>query len=335
MYKMNLYTKLFLSLFIIFPYFIVTTEFYTEFNTLLNKIFHKDINPTGFKIIFSFYFILYFISLIFGFCQFIIFDIISGLITILSSYIFYKPFSLERKNNLDYFPHLEVIYLLFIGIYFIIYGILLIIHKIKTIKYFNHMNENENDINIIDNTLLNEEEKQKYNIKINNSSFQITKESLREVFFYFINHKLYKLSKKKINVINFLKDDFNIDFEKNSFIISINKITFKIKNEYVNLAKFRGQAILSENQIKIKIIEKGKISHEASFFKNVFLKAGYNLFKGIAIDKIERKINKKLKKGINFKKDIFNGNIFVQELDINNDILTINFNVSTDIFKQL
>lgn len=331
---MNLYTKLFLSIFIIFPYFIVTTEFYSEFNTLLKKIFHKEMNPTGFKIIFSFYFILYFVCLIFGFCEYIFFDILSGLITLLSSYIFYKPFSSDRKNNLDYFPHLEVIYIFFVGIYFIVNGIILIIKKIKNIKYFNQMNIN-NNIDIIDNTLLNELEKQKYNIKINNICFQITKESLREVFFYFLNHKLYKLSKKKIAVINFLKDDFNIDFDNNSFIISIDKITFKIKNEYVKLAKFRGKTILSENEIKIKIIEKGKISHEISFFKNVFLKAGYNLFKGIAVDKIENKINKKIKKGINFKQDIFNGNIFVQDFNITNDILTINFNVSIDIFKQL
>ena len=330
---MNLYTKFFLSLFIIFPYFIITTEFYSEFNILLEKIFHKEVKTTVFKTIFSFYFILYFISLICGFCEFIIFDILTGLFTILGSYIFYKPFSSERKNNLDYFPHLEVIYLFLVGIYFIVYGIILIIRKIKNKIYFNHMNED--NIEIIDNTLLNELEKQKYNIKVNNSSFQITKESLREVFFYFLNQRLYRLSKKKINVINFLKDDFNIDFENNSFIISIDKITFKIKNEYVKLAKFRGQAIFEENSIKIKILEKGKISHEISFFKNVFLKAGYNLFKGIAVDKIENKINKKIKKGINFKRDIFNGNVFIQEFNITNDILTINFNVSIDIFKQL
>ena len=51
----------------------------------------------------------------------------------------------------------------------------------------------------------------------------------------------------------------------------------------------------------------------------------------MAVDKFESKINKKIKKGINFKKDIFNFNIFIQEITVDNDILKINFNTLVDI----
>lgn len=326
---MRLYTQFFISIFIIFPYFIFTTEFYKEFNILLTKFFNKEIGQSVFKIIFSSYFIIYFICLIFGFCEFIIFDIFSGLITICSSIIFYKPFTSERNTNLDYFPHLEVIYVFLLGIYFIVHGIIVIIRKIKNRNYFGQLNVN--NINIIEGGLLENLDIPKSNFKFNNISFEITKTSLKDIFFYFLTHKLYKSTKKKSYVTNFTKNDFNIDFDENSLIISINTITIKYKNEFINLKKFRGQVIFKEKGIKIKIIEKGKISHEASFFKNVALKSIYNLFKGIAVDKIESKINKKIKKGLNFKQDIFDINILIQEFSIMNDILDINFNALVEI----
>ena len=324
---MNLYTKLFISIFIVFPYFIFTTEFYSEFKELISKIFHKDPNQLVFNIIFSFYFILYFISLIFGFCEFIVFDIISGLFTLNSAFIFYKPFT-EKDKYLDYFPHLEVIYVSFLGIYFIIHGILLIINKIKNKNYFVHLNDNNiivNDINLLSGL-----EIQKNNIKLNNISFEINKTSLRELFFYFLIQKLYKFSKKKCYVTNFTKNDFNIDFEDKYIIISISAITIKYKNEFINLKNFRGKVNFVGKEIKITILEKGTISHEISFFKNVFLKGFYNLFKGIAVDKMENKINKKIKNGIHFKKEIFDFNILIEEFSVINDILKINFNTSID-----
>ena len=192
---MNLYTKIFISLFIIFPYFIITTEFYSEFNLLFPKILHKEPNQFTFKLIFSSYFVLYFLCLIFGFCEIIIFDIISGLITLCSSAIFYKPFSSERQKYLDYFPHLEVIYVFFVGIYFIVHGIILIVRKIKNKKYFSHMNEN--NINIMEGSLLNDLDKPKYYLKIKDISFEISKTSLKEVFYYLLNQKIYILTKKK------------------------------------------------------------------------------------------------------------------------------------------
>ena len=325
---MDLYTKLFISIFIIFPYFIFTTEFYSEFNLLFLKIFHKEPKEFVFKIIFSLYFILYFIFLIFGFCEIIIFDIFSGLITIFSAFIFYKPFSSERNKYLDYFPHLEVIYVFFVGIYFIIHGILIINKKIKNRKYF--INLNENKIDIIDNSLLLNNLDKRYNFNLNNISFEINKTSLRELIFYFLTHKIYKLTKKKSYVTNFSQNDFNIDFEKNSLIIRIEQISISMKKELINLKKFRGQIFFSENKIKMNIIEKGKISHDISFFKNIILKSFYNFFKGIAVDKIESKINKKIKNGIKFKQEIFDINILVQEFDIANDIFKVRFNALID-----
>ena len=325
---MGLYTKCILSTFIIFPYFIFTTDFYSEFNILLPKIINTEVEPFVFKIIFSVYFILFFICLIFGLCDYIVFDIISGLITILNSYLFYKPFSNERNNYLDYFPHLEVLYALFIGIYFIIHGIIIIVQKIKNRKYLK--SNIDNHIGIIDISLLHNLE-QNYNFKLNNSSLEINKTSLKEILCYFLTQKLYKLSKKKCYVTNFSNNDFNIDFIDNSLIMSLEQITIKYKKEFITVKKFRCKINSFKNKIRIDIIEKGKISHDISFFKNIILKSFYNLFKGVAVDKIESKINKKIENGIKFKQEIFDVNILMQEIIISNEGMKINFNSIVEI----
>ena len=300
---------------------------------MLPKIINKEFGNLVFNLIISLYFIIYFICLLFGFCQFIIFDIISGLFTICSSFIFYKPYTSERNKMLDYFPHLEVIYVFFVGIYYIIHGIKIIVYKIKSKNYFEHMNDNIIRHISEDGLLVNTDTQkiQKHNMAFNNISFEINKSSFREVFFHFLTQKLYKFTKKKCYVSSFSSNDFGIDFGKNSLIISINTITINAKKEFLNLKQFRAQVNFTEKGVKIKIIEKGTISNEASFLKNVFFKGLYNLFKGIAVDKFESKINKKIKKGINFKKEIFNFNIFIQEISVDNDILKINFNALVDI----
>jgi len=325
---MDLYTKCLISIFIIFPYFIFTTEFYSEFNILLQEIFNPEIEPFIFKIIISVYFVLYFICLIFGLCGYIVSDIISGFITIFNSFLFYKPISSERNKYLDYFPHLEVIYALFVGIYFIIHGIIIIVQKIKNRKYIK--TSNDNHIGIIDISLLNNLE-YNYNFKLNNSSFEINKTSLKEILCYFLTQKLYKFSKKKCYVTNFSNNDLNIDFIDNSLIMGIEQITIKYKKEFITMKKFRCKINMFRNKIKINIIEKGKISHDISFFKNIFLKSFYNLFKGIAVDKIESNINKKIENGIKFKQEIFDIKILFQEFIITNESFKINFNSIVEI----
>ena len=329
---MNLYTQIFLSIFIIFPYSIITNDFFSESNTLLNSIFNKELKRYAFNILFSLYFIIYFICLILGFCEFIIVDIVSGFITLCNSVIFYKPSTIKNKNkSIDYFPHLEVIYSGFIGIYFIIHGILLLIKKTKDKKYFAHFNEDV--INILDNNsfLLNKEDMQKHPIECNNISFELSKTNLSDIFFFVLTHKLKKLiKKKKCYVTNFTKNDLNFEFVNNALIVSITDMTIKIDNESISIKKFKGKVLFAKNKIKINVLEKGVIKNENSFFKNIFLKGLYNLFSGIAVDKVESKINKKLEK-INIKKDIFNINIFIQEINVSNESLKINFNSLIDI----
>jgi hypothetical protein len=241
--------------------------------------------------------------------------------------LFYKPFSSERNKYLDYFPHLEVLYALFVGIYLIIHGIIIIIQKIKNRKY---LNNNDNHIGIIDISLLNNLE-QDYNFKLNNSSLEINKTSLKEIICYFLTQKLYKLSKKKCYVTNFSNNDFSIDFIDNSLILGMEQITVKYKKEFITVKKFKCKVNSFKNKVKIKIIEKGKISHDISFFKNIILKSVYNLFKGVAIDKIESKINKKIENGIKFKQEIFDVNALIQEFLITNEGLKINFNTIVEI----
>ena len=107
--------------------------------------------------------------------------------------------------------------------------------------------------------------------------------------------------------------------------------TIKYKKEFITVKKFRCKINSFKNKIRIDIIEKGKISHDISFFKNIILKSFYNLFKGIAVDKIESKINKKIENGIKFKQEIFDVNILMQEIIISNEGIKINFSSIVEI----
>ena len=123
----------------------------------------------------------------------------------------------------------------------------------------------------------------KCNIHIKQFLIEIKHETINELIFYFLNFKLKTLTKNKIDIINLNKDDINFAIIDDSLIISIYKLIFKYKNEYITIKQFKGKINFNYREIKIQIIEKGKISHEHSFFKNILLKLGFNLIKGIGL----------------------------------------------------
>ena len=311
---MGLYTKCILSIIIIFPYFIFTTDFYSEFNILLPKIINTEVEPSVFKIIFSVYFILYFICLIFGLCGYIVFDIISGLITICNSYLFYKPFSSERNNYLDYFPHLEVLYALFIGIYFIIHGIIIIVQKIKNRKYLN--NNNDNHIGIIDISLLNNLE-QNYNFKLNNS---IDKKLIEELKF-----RVDDLEKKLSNTLSQTKEKETISFNNEKLIKEFENLVTENTRETMLISYEKN---LLENQAKSLRSALRNATNEIDILNREIRKDEQNC-KNLYID-YEKKVEEEKKEEDNFKKIIMEKEKEINRLSIKKEQDSFNKNLTTN-----
>ena len=75
--------------------------------------------------------IFFYIILLISFFQIFLFEIIAGILTIFNAIIFYKPFFTERNKIISYFPTLDNLYILFLGIFIFIKGIIRIIEKIR------------------------------------------------------------------------------------------------------------------------------------------------------------------------------------------------------------
>ena len=124
---MHFYRILYLSLFIIVPYLIIQTEFISEYNLFLTKLFHTEFNIHIFRLLLSFHFIFYIITFILGFGEVFLCEIFAGIFTIYSSIMFYKPFSDERKKFVHYIPHLDILYVFFIGELIFVHGLIIVV----------------------------------------------------------------------------------------------------------------------------------------------------------------------------------------------------------------
>ena len=160
---MKLYTKLILSLFIICPYLTFQILFIQVFKLLLKIIFDDKLSDLLFIIVLSSYFTIFLVSLILSSLEILLIEIFSGLLILFASFIYYRPFSLERKEYIDYFPTFDIIYVLVIGLGIFIHGFITICKKIKKAKYPSSYNENllifdqEEPINMISTSGVNDQ----------------------------------------------------------------------------------------------------------------------------------------------------------------------------------
>ena len=82
---MKIYSKLFLSIFLLFPYLVIQNKFYSYSYLFLSKIFKKEINEKIFLLLMLCYFILFFFILIISFFKILLFEIIAGILIIVST----------------------------------------------------------------------------------------------------------------------------------------------------------------------------------------------------------------------------------------------------------
>ena len=319
---MKIYSKLFLPIFLIFPYLIIQNEFYSYSYLLLSKIFKKELDGKIFLILMICYFILLFFILIISFCEILIFEIIAGLLIIFSTILFYKPLFIQRNTIISYMPSLDILYLLFLGILTITKGIIRIIKKIKKKRnYFTYNNPNS----LIDESI---KAQKLYKTEINKTKIKMTSSALVDNIIYFL-----KLKKDLFGIYNFGKFILDIKFIS-SYIFEIN-----IENLYLNyngkniaIREFKGEFWLYENRIITKEIKKGDLSA----FSSCLLAFGLSFFpiiKNFSIlkDYYNKEINKYLSNPIKFDYDnTFKVSISIQTLEIIDNILYVDLNTTID-----
>ena len=321
---MELYRKLYLSIFFILPYIIIQKEFYNEFYIFLLKLLHKEIKDKIYNIIFSSYLIIYSIIFILGLYRITIFEIIVGIMTSFFAIAIYKPFFIEEKNYVNYIPSFDILYIFIIGGFILIKGLIKIIQKLnKCLRCC------KNQYSYLDNSFIDENnnnyEYNKDETKINNISIEITDYEFREIIFYLLNNDKLKDKFETTNYIN--ENNLNIYFtNSNSIQIKIENLNIiykdpkkKKKDKQIKINKFHGEFYFFGNCVKeVKIYRGTDVDFSScfiSFISSIFL----IFFKETVNEKIEDLINGILTKEIPYNYDnIFQFHILIKEIKITN-----------------
>ena len=332
---MELYRKIYLSIFFILPYIIIQKEFYNKFSLFLSKLLHKEIKDKIYKIIFSSYLIIYSILLILGLCRITIFEIIVGILTSFFAITIYKPFFIEEKKYVNYIPSFDILYIFIIGGFILIKGLIRIIQKLnKCLRCC------ENQYSYLDNSFFIENyEYNKEETKINNISIEITDYELREIIFYLLNNDKLK---DKFETANYIDEkNLNIYFtDSNSIQIKIDNIDIiykdpkKIKKDkQIKINKFYGEFYFFGNRVtEVKIYKGTDLDFSScimSFLSSIFL----IFFNETINENILVLINGILTKKIPYNIDnIFQFLISIQEIKITNEKkLSINLQATMNI----
>jgi len=315
---MKLYQILCLSLLIILPYLVIQNELYSYFYLLLSKILNNKLNEKTIKILILCYIILFYIILSISIFQIFLFEIIAGILTIFNAIIFYKPFFTERNKIISYFPTLDNLYILFLGIFIFIKGIIRIIEKIREKNYRwtlysgNYLNESFN---------IENKNNPKLYTKINETTIEMTENALVKNIIYFLEKK-----QREFGIYNFEKIYLDIEFI-NSTTIKITIKDFYMDN--IKIKDFEGIFSLGKYEIKIKEIKKGDISLLSSCIKSIFIR----IFKNSDI--VKNKINEKLNNFLYEEREFEYDNTFkvkykIENIEIDGKKLNITLGASID-----
>jgi len=315
---MKLYQILCLSLLIILPYLVIQNELYSYFYLLLSKILNNKLNEKTIKILILCYIILFYIILSISIFQIFLFEIIAGILTIFNAIIFYKPFFTERNKIISYFPTLDNLYILFLGIFIFIKGIIRIIEKIREKNYRwtlysgNYLNESFN---------IENKNNPKLYTKINETTIEMTENALVKNIIYFLEKK-----QREFGIYNFEEIYLDIEFI-NSTTIKITIKDFYMDN--IKIKDFEGIFSLGKYEIKIKEIKKGDISLLSSCIKSIFIR----IFKNSDI--VKNKINEKLNNFLYEEKEFEYDNTFkvkykIENIEIDGKKLNITLGASID-----
>ena len=315
---MKLYQILCLSLLIILPYLVIQNELYSYFYLLLSKILNNKLNEKAIKILILCYIILFYIILSISIFQIFLFEIIAGILTIFNAIIFYKPFFTERNKIISYFPTLDNLYILFLGIFIFIKGIIRIIEKIREKNYRwtlysgNYLNESFN---------IENKNNPKLYTKINETTIEMTENALVKNIIYFLEKK-----QREFGIYNFEEIYLDIEFI-NSTTIKITIKDFYMDN--IKIKDFEGIFSLGKYEIKIKEIKKGDISLLSSCIKSIFIRIFPN--SNIVKNTINEKLNNFLYEEREFEYDnTFKVKYKIENIEINGKILNITLGASID-----
>jgi len=315
---MKLYQILCLSLLIILPYLVIQNELYSYFYLLLSKILNNKLNEKTIKILILCYIILFYIILSISIFQIFLFEIIAGILTIFNAIIFYKPFFTERNKIISYFPTLDNLYILFLGIFIFIKGIIRIIEKIREKNYRwtlysgNYLNESFN---------IENKNNPKLYTKINETTIEMTENALVKNIIYFLEKK-----QREFGIYNFEEIYLDIEFI-NSTTIKITIKDFYMDN--IKIKDFEGIFSLGKYEIKIKEIKKGDISLLSSCIKSIFIRIFPN--SNIVKNTINEKLNNFLYEEREFEYDnTFKVKYKIENIEINGKILNITLGASID-----
>ena len=315
---MKLYQILCLSLLIILPYLVIQNELYSYFYLLLSKILNNKLNEKTIKILILCYIILFYIILSISIFQIFLFEIIAGILTIFNAIIFYKPFFTERNKIISYFPTLDNLYILFLGIFIFIKGIIRIIEKIREKNYRwtlysgNYLNESFN---------IENKNNPKLYTKINETTIEMTENALVKNIIYFLEKK-----QREFGIYNFEEIYLDIEFI-NSTTIKITIKDFYMDN--IKIKDFEGIFSLGKYEIKIKEIKKGDISLLSSCIKSIFIRIFPN--SNIVKNTINEKLNNFLYEEREFEYDnTFKVKYKIENIEIDGKKLNITLGASID-----
>ena len=91
-------------------------------------------------------------------------EIITGLFIIFSAFIYYKPFSIERKEYIDFFPNFDILYVFIIGIIVIYHWFFSLIKAIRNKNQSSYENLEYNNSN--DDISSNEKRENEYSYMV-------------------------------------------------------------------------------------------------------------------------------------------------------------------------
>lgn len=299
-------------------------RFIQEFKLFLKIIFDDKLSDLLFIIILSSYFTIFLVGLILSLYTIILSEIISGLLILFSVFIYYRPFSFERKEYIDYFPSFDIIYVLIIGISIFIHGFITICKKIKKVEYLY-----PGEITL----LIDSQEK---SIQSNEPVyiFSCNKKGFKKLFFFYIKNYLEKTTKNLVKILDFDENNFDLLFEySNSFKIKIYYMKIRVKGHNilndVTIKNFIGRITLYNSEIKFSIIEKGDISNQSSTIKNILLSIGLLFYdEKNGVKNLNEKMNNFIKKGYTKEYDGFKFEINFNIFSLSNEMLNINFNLN-------
>jgi len=353
---MKVYIKMLLSMFIINPYLIFKTQFVSEIKLLASKAKSGEkvlIGEKVFIIILVVYFTLFFISLFLSLIRIYFFEIITGIFIIFSSFIYYKPFSIERKTYIDFFPNFDILYVFIIGIIVVYHWFFSLFKAIRNKNYssydnseYNKFNDDNNRISIItdsSNDNFNPKDDDDNSSKnrfdgnqIGEANIECNKEKVKQLFFYFMTQKLKSIIKNKFEILQFNYNNFDIEFNKGFLILKLHYMNFKVQGFYNiidsnEIRNLKAKIFILDNSIDIQITNDGTISNTKSLIKSIISKLFY-----IYDDKLgkllTRVINSFITKGYTFE-SIFHFSF--NKLSLCDGFFRVNLSIlSANVFKR-